>query len=111
MLVSPYTDLDGLDNLVESINNTSKRNVKATYYVRKEVGIKGTENLNVKIYEVPGLHAKMFFSEKEALISSGNLSSRPDINWVCILETQDEFDELRTFFENNIKPLAVLYQQ
>jgi hypothetical protein len=106
VIVSPFNDLTGWDKLKNSINNASGRNIEVFYYVRGGEGIKGIEELNVKVFEVPLLHAKMFFTESEAMISSGNLTSRPDINWVYILNDKEEYEELINFFEQYIKPLA-----
>ena len=110
VLVSPFSDLSGSwDKLKNAINEAAKRGVKVDYYVREGDGYTGIEGINVNLYEVPKLHAKMFYSEKDALISSGNLSNLPDINWVCKLETEDEINELHSFFENYIKPNAKIY--
>ncbi len=110
VLVSPFSDLSGSwRKLRNAINDAAERGVKVDYYVCEGDGYTGIEGININLYEVPKLHAKMFFSEKDALISSGNLSSRPDINWVCKLETKDEIDELHSFFENYIKPNAIIY--
>ena len=106
VIVSPFNDLKGWDKLKNSINNASQKNVNVFYYVREGEGTKGIEELNVKIFEVPLLHAKMFFTESEAIISSGNLTNRPDINWVYILNNKEEYKELISFFEQYIKPLA-----
>jgi hypothetical protein len=85
--------------------------VEVRYYVREGEGYTGIEGLKVNLFEVPKLHAKMFYSEKEALVSSGNLSSRPDINWVCRLDTQKEVEELMVFFEQNIKSVARMFKE
>lgn len=106
VIVSPYNDLKGWDQLKKSINEAPGKNIDLTYYVRSGEGSKGMEDLNVKIYEVINLHAKMFFNEREALISSGNLTNRPDINWVIKLDKPDEYNQLISFFETHIKPLA-----
>ncbi len=111
VLVSPYTDLEGLDSLIEAINNASERNVKIYYYVREKVGIPGTEKLNVELYEVPGLHAKMFFSEKEAIIGSFHLKNTDEINWGYILEYPREYNEMKEFFESQIKKVAIPYNK
>lgn len=104
VIVSPFNSLTGWDKLINAINEAGNR-IKVSYYVRKGEGINGIEKINVDIYEVPLLHAKMFFSESEAIISSGNLTNNPDINWFCRLN-EAEFDELNDFFENYIKPGA-----
>jgi len=106
VIVSPYNDLKGWDHLKKSINEASGKKIDVSYYVRSGEGSKGIEDLNVKIYEVINLHAKIFFNESEALISSGNLTNRPDINWVCKLNKPDEYNQFMSFFELYIKPLA-----
>lgn len=106
VIVSPYNDLNGWDHLKKSINEASGKKIDVAYYVRSGEGSKGLGDLNVKIYEVQNLHAKMFFNEDEALISSGNLTNRPDINWVCKLNNPEEYDQLISFFELYIKPFA-----
>ena len=111
VLVSPYTDLEGLDSFIETINSAPKRNVKISYYVREQVGIPGTEKLNVSLYEVPGLHAKMFFSEKEAIIGSFHLKNTDEINWGYLLNYPQEYNEMKDFFENHIKKAAIPYKK
>ncbi len=111
VLVSPYTALEGFDSLIEAINNTTERNVKTSYYVREDVGLEGTDVLNVDIYEVPGLHAKMFFSEKEAIIGSYHLKNTDEINWGYVLDYPEEYNEMKDFFEKQIKKLAVPYKK
>lgn len=105
VIVSPYNDLNGWDDLKNALNEASGR-IEVSYYVRAGEGRKGLDGINVKVSEVPMLHAKMFFSESEALISSGNLTNRPDINWVGQMNTTGDYKEVVSFFESFIKPLA-----
>jgi hypothetical protein len=109
VIVSPFNDLTGWDKLKNAINKAAQKKIDVFYYVREGEGSKGIENLDVKIFEVPLLHAKMFFTENKAMISSGNLTNRPDINWVYELDNQEEYKELINFFELYIKPLAIPY--
>lgn len=111
ILVSPYTDLNGWENLKDAINNAAERGVEVSYYVRKEEGIPGTEDLDVSLYEVPNLHSKMFYSESEAVIGSAHLKYNEDINWTYVLDLPNEVSEMKNFFEKNIKPLAVAYKK
>lgn len=104
VIVSPFNSLAGWDELINAINEAGNR-IRVSYYVRKDEGKNGIEEINVDVYEVPLLHAKMFFSESEALISSGNLTNRPDINWFCKLN-EVEYDEITVFFDRHIKPSA-----
>ncbi len=103
VLVSPYSDLKGWEKLKEEINNSAKRGIKVSYYVRKEEGIEGTEELDVNLYEVPNLHSKMFFSEKDALIGSAHLMYNEDINWMYKLDYPNEYNDIKDFFIKNIQ--------
>ncbi len=106
VLVSPYTDLNGWENLKNAINNASAKGVEIRYYVREEEGVPGTEELDVTLFEVPDLHSKMFFSESSAVIGSAHLKYNEDINWTYILD-KHEYDEMKSFFEKNIQPLGI----
>lgn len=105
-IVSPYSFLEGWDPLVEAINEAVRRGIDVSYYVREKVGLGGLEGIEATILEVPDLHAKMFFSEKEAIISSFHLMNNADINWACRLEFPDEYNALAGFFENYISTVA-----
>ena len=111
ILVSPFNDFEGWDKLKNAINSASKRGVEVSYYVREEEGVPGTEDLDVTIYEVPNLHSKMFYSENEAVIGSAHLKYNEDINWTYILDKQKEYDEMKGFFDRNIKPLAFVFRK
>lgn len=106
VIVSPYSNLKGWGNLKIAINDALKRNIDVSYYVREGEGSKGIEDLNVKIYEVPMLHSKMFFTESEAIISSFHLINNSDINWAFVLNNKEEYKGLINFFELYVKPLA-----
>ena len=108
ILISPYNEYKGWGKLQNAINNATERGVEVNYYVREGEGYNGMKGLNVNLIEVPGLHAKMYQSEKETYISSGNLTSRPDINWLIKLNTEEEIMELTDqFYEKLILPVAV----
>lgn len=104
VIVSPYSYLEGWDSLKNAINGASVNGIEVSYYVREKEGLEGLEDLKVNIYEVPILHAKMFFSEREAIISSFHLMNNEDINWACVLNFPEEYNELVNFFELYIKP-------
>lgn len=106
IIVSPFNDLNGWDKLKNVINQASKK-ISIEYYVRQGQGMKGMDGIDVNVFEVPGLHAKMFFSEKEGMISSGNLDIRPDINCTILLNKKEEYNSIVDFFERYIKPVAV----
>jgi hypothetical protein len=106
VIVSPVNDLSGWEELKNTLNEAVKDSLNMGFYVRKGEGMNGMDGLEVPVFEVPLLHAKMFFSEKEAIISSGNLTHKPDLNWTCLLDRQEEYEQIVSFFNRHIKPLA-----
>lgn len=109
VIVSPYSYLVGWERLKNAINNASAKGIAVSYFVRKGEGKNGLEGLNVTIFEVLGLHAKIFFSENQAIISSFHLMNNQDINWACVLNFPEEYNEMVHFFESYIKPEATPY--
>ncbi len=107
VIVSPYTDLKGWDKLKNAINEASQRGIKVSYYVRKEEGVEGTEDLDVDLFEVANLHSKMFFTEQEAIIGSAHLKYNKDINWTYSLDFPNEYNDMLNFFNKNIKATAI----
>jgi len=106
IIVSPFNDLTGSNELKRALNEAAKK-IRIEYYVRQGQGTKGLDGINVRVFEVPKLHAKMYFSEKEAMISSGNLDVRPDINCTLILNKREEYISIVDFFDRYIRPVAV----
>ena len=104
VIVSPYNDLDGWDELIGAINEANER-IGVSYYVREDQGMKGIEKIAATVYGVPLLHAKMIFSESEAIITSSNLTNQPAINWFCRLN-KAEYKDLLAYFDTYIKPLS-----
>jgi hypothetical protein len=106
VIVSPFSELTGWDELKNTINDRS-REITIEFYVRQGQGRNGIEGIQADLFEVPLLHAKMIFSEHEGMISSGNLHSRPDINCTFLLDNKEEYRSVVGFFETYIKPAAV----
>lgn len=106
VVVSPFNNLLGLDELKDAFNEASGKGIEVSYYVRTNEGTNGIEGIHVKLFEVPMLHAKMFFSESEAIVSSGNLFNRADLNLSCLLNSPAEYNDIVNFFNQYIKPVA-----
>ncbi len=111
ILISPFNEYKGWEKLLNAINDAAKRGVEVKYYVREGEGYNGMEGLKVNLFEVPGLHAKMYQSEKETYISSGNLTNDTNINWYIKLDEQEEINEIvEQFYEKLILPVAVPFR-
>ena len=83
-LVSPYVDLDGLRLLATEISSALKRHVQVQLVVRSRDGSNKRDvtssavtkelcELGLKLREVRDLHAKIYLSEKSAILTSLNL--------------------------------------
>ena len=111
ILISPFNEFAGWEILQNSINDATARGVDVKYYVREGEGYNGMQGLKVNLFEVPGLHAKMYQSEKETYISSGNLTNDININWYIKLDTEEEIKEIvEQFYEKLILPVAVPFR-
>ena len=111
IIVSPFNDFEGWDKLKNAINDATKRGVDVKYYVREGEGYNGMKGLKVNLFEVPGLHAKLYQSEKETFISSGNLTNDININWYIKLDTEEEIKEIvEEFYKKLILPVAVPFK-
>lgn len=108
VFVSPYSYLKGWESLKEAINEASDRGIKFSYYVRKGEGSKGLDGLSVCLFEVEKLHAKMFFNERVAVISSFHLMNNQDINWAFEIDDSIEYEGLMDFFKTYIEPEAIM---
>lgn len=85
VLVSPYVQLDGYRTLLRDLKNALKRNVQVRLVVRskdfstKQQDVAASADINelrsmgLKLFEVKDLHAKVYLSEKAALVTSLNL--------------------------------------
>jgi phosphatidylserine/phosphatidylglycerophosphate/cardiolipin synthase-like enzyme len=107
ILISPFNDFNGWDKLKNAINKATARGVDIKYYVREGEGFNGMDGLNVNLWEVPGLHAKLYQSEKDAYISSGNLTNDTNINWYIKLNQQETKDIVEEFYRKQILPVAI----
>ncbi len=111
IIVSPFNDFEGWDKLKNAINDATKRGVDVKYYVREGEGYNGMKGLKVNLFEVLGLHAKLYQSEKETFISSGNLTNDININWYIKLDTEEEIKEIvEEFYKKLILPVAVPFK-
>ena len=107
VMASPFTNLEGWPHLKEAIKNAFHKGIDISYYVRGGEGRKGLQEFDIKVFEVPMMHAKMFFSEKEAILTSFHLLYNEDINWACVMDGRREYDELVSFFNTAIRPLSL----
>lgn len=112
VIVSPYYNLGRWQKLTSRIEKAVERDVDFTFYVRKPETINDQENINEinKIGFIPleiyRLHAKIYFNESEAIISSMNLNVSSDTSSLdigVITKNKEEYDDVIRFYEKYIK--------
>lgn len=101
-LVSPYMNLDGEQLTLLKVAANSGVSITIIYRLNETKTMKALEKVadfpNVKIVGCPELHAKIYANEKEAILSSRNLTTRQE---GCSIEVgvlfdrwEDTYDEL-----------------
>ena len=84
ILVTPYVKLWG--HMKAALERAVKRRIDVRFLIRREPDAIGHDDLHwlmangIKIYDLPGLHAKIYMNEMEVLISSMNITSSSTIN-------------------------------
>jgi hypothetical protein len=110
VVISPYNDLEHWDKLAARLKKAIGRGIKISFFVRK--GAKRHEVLSepgVQVYYVEKLHAKIFLSEKQAILTSMNLVEAADkfsIDFGIETENTQEFEEVKMtylrFIQKNV---------
>lgn len=112
-LVTPYFKMDSNIRLVRSIEDALSRNVAVSVVIRQdETGnrldvLQALVKLGLKVYDVPWLHAKLYWSEQQALVTSLNLlesSFRSSLEVGMLIRDPVVRDQVREFIEVKIRP-------
>ncbi|HEX8504779.1 MAG TPA: hypothetical protein VF630_05385 [Hymenobacter sp.] len=101
VLVSPYVDFTSWQKPVNAIKRAMARNIKVTFYIRSnqesQASYDHVRRLGLHPVLVENLHAKMYLSEKDGLLTSMNLLRYSDSNSIEIgaqVEQPAELEEL-----------------
>ncbi|TRW25631.1 hypothetical protein FMM05_05240 [Flavobacterium zepuense] len=115
VIVSPYCKFDKWYKLVAKIRKLKERNVIVEFYIRhgeKEAYDQVTE-LGITPIPVENLHAKLYFNESKAIVTSMNLLLSSEINSIDIgylTQNTTEYNEITDFYSTYLKkqdrPLA-----
>lgn len=122
VLVSPYVRFDKLRTLVRHIQGALKRNVKVSLFVREKDFSTGKEDVlasealsqlrqdKLEVQELKDLHAKIYISEKHALLTSLNLLESSFNNSIeigtWIPAGTPEYEAVAMFLKREIEPSA-----
>lgn len=102
ILVSPYVDFTSWQKPVTAIKNAIARNVKVTFYIRSNQDSQASRDHVLRLGLTPvlveNLHAKIYLSEKDGMLTSMNLLRYSDSNSIEVgthTEQPAELAELR----------------
>ena len=115
VIISPYVKVRYWKKLTNRILNSQKRGVTYEWYYRAgEDYSREFAQLNIKGTPVEKLHCKIYYNEKQALVTSMNLHEYSDtysIDIGYLTETKREYDEVLEFVELHVKPAQVMASQ
>jgi phosphatidylserine/phosphatidylglycerophosphate/cardiolipin synthase-like enzyme len=111
--VTPYVDL--WMHLKDAMREAIDKGVDITFFIREGENRQRPEDLkwlrdNVKVYEVPYLHAKIYLNETTVLVSSMNItesSTRNSKEFAMIVRRQDDAKVFTEYVSRLIGKAAV----
>ncbi len=111
--VTPYVDL--WMHLTDAMRDAIDKRVDITFFLREGENRQRPEDLkwlrqNVKVYEVPNLHAKIYLNETTVLVSSMNIteySTRNSKEFAMIVRRQGDSTVFRDYVSRLIGKAAV----
>ncbi|MBU8896957.1 hypothetical protein KRR26_15160 [Corallococcus sp. M34] len=119
VLVSPYTTLAAEDRVGRALSEALARKVKVMLFVREDdqtqprkdwlEALQPLLKAGLKLYGVPGLHAKLYLSESTALVTSLNLLASSFLNTIEVGLCSDEKEAVKqaeAFIQREILPHA-----
>ncbi len=119
-LISPYVSIEKLRDLERKIRNALDRKVEVTLVMRAEDAhtrapsgqgleiLASLVNAGMRLFQVRDLHAKVYFSERNALITSLNLIESSFNNsieiGVWVPANRPEYEQIIKFIRDEIQP-------
>lgn len=99
VVISPCNDFGHWEKLSARLKKAVDRGIKISFFVRKDSeNRKALSELNIPVYYVERLHAKIFLNEKQAILTSMNLAETSDkfsIDFGIETENFEEFEEVK----------------
>lgn len=110
IIISPYNKIIGWTKLINRIKKAQTRNVKISWYSRKNhVYPKNAEevrSIGIEPVLVNDLHAKLYMNEKTAIFTSMNMSKVSDdssIDIGYITENKEEYEEINNVYNTHLR--------
>lgn len=114
VIVSPYNKIVGWTKLINRIKKAQSQGVEISWYTRKNNVDKSNseevQTLGIEPILIDDLHAKVYFNEEYAILTSMNMSKISDeksIDLGYITENKIEYDELYNAFLKHIKAKTI----
>jgi len=111
VLVSPYVDFKNWGGIKQEIEKAKQRGIKIEFITRHDVNNSKSweqiEALGIKPKLVRNLHAKLYYNEKNGIVTSMNLltsSKLSAIEFGSIYDTEDEIQQLKYFVKQFLVP-------
>ncbi|MDG1434036.1 MAG: phospholipase D-like domain-containing protein [Saprospiraceae bacterium] len=111
VLVSPYVNFTNWDRIKQDLINAMKRGVKVEFFTRFDSNNSQSweqiELLGIQPKLIKNLHAKLYYSEKSAIVTSMNLLTSSNLNAIefgSIYHTEEELKELKSYVRQFLLP-------
>lgn len=108
ILVSPYVSIHEWKKICINLEKAISKGIKVELYYRElnSDNKNKLEELGISLFEVKGLHTKLYFNDNRVIVSSMNLYEYSDLNSIDLAinyEDPTEYDSLYSYFEKYIK--------
>lgn len=106
--ISPYIDIKTWKKIITNIERAVKRGVKVEVYYRDINDRRDYDmllKLGVYLYQINGLHTKMYFNEKQMIVTSMNFYEYSDLNTKeigILYDDQSSYGKLLIYFQQHI---------
>jgi hypothetical protein len=115
IIITPYHEITGWDKLINKIKKAQLKGINIIWYSRKGARQKYPDELwilfKIKPFLIDDLHAKIYFNETSAVITSLNLCKISDEKSTDIghlTQNPEEYKDIYDFYENYIKTPEII---
>jgi hypothetical protein len=110
IIITPYHEITGWDKLINKIKKAQSKGINIIWYPRNGVKQKYPEELwklfKIKPFLIDDLHAKIYFNENSAVVTSLNLCKISDEKSTDIghlTQNPEEYKDIYDFYESYLK--------
>lgn len=111
--VTPYVKISDWKKIIVNLTDAKNRNVKIKFFIREieQADYFTLKNLGIELFLIPGLHTKLYFNEKEVIVSSMNLYEFSDLHSIdlaILYNDSDSYMRLNNYFKKYIDSKAIV---